>query len=100
MNQFARRTMSGWITKTEKAMPAKSSPEQPEDMNGARLREDFRHFDRNRDGLMEFDEFVQFLGALDAGMSQEECRIGFLEIDTDHDNAIQFAEFVAWWGAV
>ena len=35
--------------------------------------------------------------ALDAGMSEAECRIGFREIDTDLDGAIEFDEFMAWW---
>ena len=62
-----------------------------------RLREDFEYFDRNDDGLMEFPEFVRFLQALEAGMTESECRIGFGEIDTDHDGAIEFEEFLDWW---
>lgn len=62
-----------------------------------RLREDFTHFDRNHDDRMEFDEFVQFLAAQDAGMSRQELEIGFDEIDTDRDGSIGFDEFHAWW---
>jgi len=65
----------------------------------ARLREDFDYFDRDKDGVMEFEEFVRFLTALDAGMSEAECRIGFAEIDTDHDAKIEFEEFLDWWAA-
>lgn len=64
----------------------------------ARLREDYDSFDSNKDGLMEYEEFVRFLEALNAGMSSAECRLGFSEIDTDHDGVIEFEEFCDWWG--
>ncbi len=71
---------------------------QSQDADGhAGLREDFAHFDRNCDGRMEFDEFVQFLEAQDAGLSRQELRIGFTEIDTDRNGSIGFDEFLAWW---
>lgn len=62
-----------------------------------RLREDFDFNDSNRDGLITLGEFVRLMSALDAGVTAEECRIGFEEIDTDHNGAISFDEFVAWW---
>ena len=79
-------------------MQAKIDPARVNATDRARLREDFRYFDRNRDGLMEFDEFTHFLQSLDADMSPEDLRIGFTEIDTDHDGVIEFEEFVDWWG--
>jgi calmodulin len=74
----------------------------PEILNAAeiaRLREDFNYFDRNNDGLMEFEEFVRFLSAIGADMSRADCEAGFNEIDTDHDGVIDFEEFCDWWGA-
>jgi calmodulin len=65
----------------------------------ARLREDFEYYDRNKDGLMEFDEFTRFLNAIDADMSERELVTGFTEVDTDHDGVIEFEEFLEWWGA-
>lgn len=64
----------------------------------ARLREDFDHYDRNKDGLMEYGEFVRFLSAIEAGMSEAECHLGFHEVDTDKDGVIEFEEFLEWWG--
>ena len=61
------------------------------------LREDFDFNDANRDGGIQFKEFVALLGGLEAGMSEEEARIGFDEIDADDDGVIGFEEFVAWW---
>lgn len=73
------------------------SPESPDADDRTGLREDFAHFDRNHDGRMEFGEFVQFLEALDAGLSRRELQIGFAEIDADRDGSIGFEEFHAWW---
>ena len=61
------------------------------------LSESFRYNDVNKDGLIEFAEFVEMLGQLEAEVSDEEARIGFDEIDIDDDGAISFDEFVAWW---
>lgn len=61
------------------------------------LREVFEFNDANRDGRIQFAEFAALLVGLEAGMSDDEARIGFDEIDTDDDEAIGFDEFVAWW---
>ena len=61
------------------------------------LREDFSYNDANHDGRIQFGEFLALLGGLEAGMSDEEARIGFAEIDTDGDGSVAFDEFVAWW---
>lgn len=61
------------------------------------LREDFEYFDEDHDGLMQFDEFTQFMDGIGAEMSGEECRIGFTEIDSNADGAIEFNEFLNWW---
>jgi Ca2+-binding EF-hand superfamily protein len=61
------------------------------------LSESFRYNDVNKDGLIEFAEFVEMLGQLESEVSDEEARIGFDEIDADDDGAISFDEFVAWW---
>ncbi len=71
---------------------------RPDDEDLATMREDFDFNDANHDGRITFGEFVRFMSALEAGMTAEECRIGFEEIDSDHDGAISFEEFVAWWG--
>jgi calmodulin len=69
----------------------------PDFAAAARLRADFKYFDRNHDGVMELEEFCRFLAALDGGMSKADCRSGFAEIDTDRDGVIEFAEFSEWW---
>ena len=70
---------------------------RPGEEERARLREDFDVYDSNKDGRLTLGEFVRFLSAFEAGVTAEECRIGFEEIDTDRDGAIEFDEFFTWW---
>jgi calmodulin len=63
----------------------------------AELREAFDYNDRNADGMIQLEEFLEMLGDLEAGVSDREARIGFQDIDTNDDGLIDFGEFVAWW---
>lgn len=77
--------------------PAVEGYVDPHGEERARLREDFDFNDADHDGRITLGEFVRFMSALDAGLTAEECRIGFAEIDLDGDGAIEFDEFAAWW---
>ncbi len=70
-------------------------PRTPEEIE--ELRESFRYNDSNDDGKIDFEEFVNMLKELGAGVDTREARVGFDDIDTDNDNAIGFDEFVEWW---
>ncbi len=61
------------------------------------LHHEFAMADKDHDGRITFDEFVELLEGLDAGMSAAEMRIGFAEIDTGRDGAIDRREFAEWW---
>jgi Ca2+-binding EF-hand superfamily protein len=61
------------------------------------LRYDFASADRDHDGRIDFQEFVQMLTTLDAQMTEDELRIGFSEVDTNHDGLIDVHEFMEWW---
>lgn len=61
------------------------------------LKESFQFNDRDNDGRIRPDEFVQMLSNLEAGTTEKEARIGFQVIDTNDDGLIDFDEFVAWW---
>lgn len=68
---------------------------QPDEIE--ELKESFRYNDRNADGRIGFAEFLEMLEQLEAGIEEEEARIGFDEVDTDDDGSIDFEEFAAWW---
>lgn len=61
------------------------------------LRDDFDFNDANRDGRIQYGEFLALIGDLEANMSDDVARIGFEELDSDRDGSIGFDEFVAWW---
>lgn len=65
----------------------------------AELREAFDYNDRNSDGLIQLEEFLEMLEELEADISDREARIGFNDIDTNDDGLIDFGEFVDWWTA-
>ena len=61
------------------------------------LHANFKHFDTDSNGKIDFGEFSNLLDALDSGMSDTDKRIGFDAIDTDGNKDIDFEEFAAWW---
>lgn len=67
--------------------------------DAAELRREFKRVDRNLDGKVNFEEFVEMLEGLEAGMTQTDLRIGFGEVDTDKDGLISLQEFAEWWSS-
>ncbi|HWM29436.1 MAG TPA: EF-hand domain-containing protein [Woeseiaceae bacterium] len=61
------------------------------------LTESFDYNDSDKDGMLEFPEFVSMLNALEADIDADEARVGFNEIDSDDDGAIDLDEFIEWW---
>lgn len=61
------------------------------------LRENFDHFDKDGNGVIDFGEFQALLNALGAGMDEDEAAVGFDIIDVDNNRAIEFDEFAEWW---
>lgn len=61
------------------------------------LEETFDYNDADKDGRIEFHEFVNMLRDLEARVSAAEAKLGFAEIDTDNDGVIDVDEFVDWW---
>ena len=61
------------------------------------LRENFDHFDRDSDGMLEREEFGELMLALDAVEPGEDATFGFGEIDTDASGVIEFDEFASWF---
>lgn len=78
------------------------SAEKPPSRFGAgvaELRREFKLADHDHDGRVDFSDFRQLLMGLEAGMSEQEMRIGFHEVDTDRDGLIDQQEFTEWWNA-
>lgn len=61
------------------------------------LEETFAYNDADKDGRIEFHEFVNMLRDLEARVSAAEAKLGFHEIDTDNDGVIDVDEFIDWW---
>ena len=61
------------------------------------LRETFEYNDRDRDGRIQLDEFIEMLDELEANIDEKEATVGFHDIDTNDDGLIDFEEFLAWW---
>jgi calmodulin/calcium-binding protein CML/plastin-2 len=61
------------------------------------LRETFEYNDRDSDGLIQLDEFIEMLDELEANIDEKEAKVGFHDIDTNDDGLIDFEEFLAWW---
>jgi Ca2+-binding EF-hand superfamily protein len=61
------------------------------------LTESFDYNDSDKDGMIEFPEFVNMLNALEANVGAAEARLGFNEIDSDDDGSIDLDEFIEWW---
>jgi Ca2+-binding EF-hand superfamily protein len=61
------------------------------------LREHFAVCDTDRDHRINYAEFLDLLENLEAGMSEEEMRLGFGLIDLDGNGYISFDEFRRWW---
>ena len=58
----------------------------------------FNSFDKNKDGLIDYDEFESLVAALGKKTNEEQRRAGFTLIDTDQSGYIEFSEFMNWWG--
>ena len=71
---------------------AKLSEEQLDE-----LREAFDYNDRDGDGRIQLDEFIEMLDELEAEMTDDEAETGFKDIDSNDDGLVDFAEFCAWW---
>jgi calmodulin len=61
------------------------------------LKRTFNHYDADKNGAIDRQEFAKFLAALDPLITEEEADIGFQIIDSDSSGAIDFEEFITWW---
>ncbi len=62
------------------------------------IKENFEHFDSDKDGTINFDEFSRLMRALGTGNEDDDARkAGFDIVDSDDNGHIDLEEFIAWW---
>ncbi len=63
----------------------------------AAIREDFDFFDRDNNGHIDIQEFIELLSVLSPKTKVSHVEEGFSLIDENGDGHIDFEEFLAWW---
>jgi len=74
-----------------------SQDTQLSDVQIAEIRSDFDFFDRDKDGQIDIQEFIELLTVLSPKTKAGHVQEGFSLIDKNHDGAIDFPEFLDWW---
>ncbi len=64
----------------------------------AEIQENFDYFDADKNGQIDYKEFLLLINALGGDMTTEEMQVGFGIIDSDHNGSIDIEEFMDWWG--
>ena len=61
------------------------------------IRQKFDSFDKDSNGLIDLDEFLDMVDVLYPGTSASYLESGFVLMDRNHDGYIDFQEFLDWW---
>ena len=61
------------------------------------LYENFDHFDSDKNGLLDYQEFTYLIDSLGGDMQADEMHAGFASIDLDQNGYIDIEEFLSWW---
>jgi len=61
------------------------------------IRETFGFFDKDCNGLIDFDEFLALLNTVNPEASVSQAAEGFSITDTNSDGYVDLDEFIAWW---
>jgi Ca2+-binding EF-hand superfamily protein len=69
------------------------------DERRAEIKEAFAFFDRDKDGLIEFDEFRSLLETVNPEATVSQAAEGFSMTDTNSDGYVDLDEFMTWWRA-
>lgn|GEM_PF-815744 len=65
--------------------------------NDDELLETFQHFDKDKNGSLEYEEFLALLDALGFDADPDIRKLGFEIVDGNNNGLITFAEFSAWY---
>ncbi|MCC2615453.1 EF-hand domain-containing protein [Aestuariibacter halophilus] len=61
------------------------------------IRKEFEFFDRDNNGQIDLQEFIELLTVLSPKTKASHVQEGFAIIDDNADGYIDFDEFLAWW---
>jgi Ca2+-binding EF-hand superfamily protein len=64
------------------------------------IRELFQTHDKNKDGLLDYDEFGNILKSWGVVLSTDDLEIACYAVDQDGDEKISEQEFLDWWESV
>lgn len=74
------------------------SEQTPLDENQiAEIRKEFEFFDRDQNGQIDLQEFIELLTILSPKTKASHVQEGFELIDKNSDGYIDFEEFLKWW---
>ncbi|MFT5354810.1 MAG: Ca2+-binding EF-hand superfamily protein [Polyangiales bacterium] len=62
------------------------------------LKEIFDHFDVDKNGVIDRNEFRALLRSLDEDFSEEDVAMGLKVLDENENDVIDWDEFAGWWG--
>jgi hypothetical protein len=65
----------------------------------AEIRGSFEFFDKDNNGLIDFEEFRSLLRTVNPEATTNQAAEGFSMTDTNCDGYVDLDEFVAWWQA-
>jgi Ca2+-binding EF-hand superfamily protein len=65
----------------------------------AEITETFEFFDRDGNGLIDFDEFRSLLQTVNPDATISQSAEGFSITDTNSDGYVDLGEFIEWWRA-
>lgn len=74
-----------------------SEPKPLSEQQVADVRKEFDFFDRDNNGQIELQEFIELLTVLSPKTKASHVQEGFEIIDTNQDGYIDFNEFLEWW---
>jgi Ca2+-binding EF-hand superfamily protein len=61
------------------------------------IRSNFEFFDRDNNGLIDFDEFRAVLKTVNPEITISQAAEGFSITDTNSDGYVDLDEFITWW---
>ena len=63
------------------------------------LREIFDHFDTDKNGVIDRNEFRALLKSLDEDFNEDDVLMGLKVLDENENDVVDWEEFVGWWGS-